>query len=101
MTINEVAKMYNVNIRNKEMKNKNKAKEIVEKILECPKCKNTMKWLDNTNVCICPTCTSSISNKKNKNDSKAIYNVYKILSEKNLKFLDNNYLQVAIESTEV
>ena len=38
MTIKEVAKMFNVNTeKSRAMKNKRKAKEIMEKILMCPK----------------------------------------------------------------
>ena len=101
MTIKELASMYNVNVKNKGMKNKNKAKEMIEKFLKCPKCKKTMTWIDGTNVCTCPICTYTVSKKVNKKEVQETYSVYKTISEKSRIFLENNYLQFAKESTEV
>ena len=98
MTIKEVAKMFNVNTeKSRAMKNKRKAKEIMEKILLCPKCKQPMNWVEGTNICACPTCTYTIGKKEN----KETYSVSKTLSDKSRRFLENNYSQFAKESTEV
>ena len=94
MTIKEVAKMFNVNT---EKSRAMKAKEIMEKILMCPKCKQPMNWVEGTNICACPTCTYTIGKKEN----KEIYSVSKTLSDKSRRFLENNYSQFAKESTEV
>ena len=67
MTIKEVAKMFNVNTeKSRAMKNKRAKKEIMEKILMCPKCKQPMNWVEGTNICACPTCTYTIGKKENK-----------------------------------
>lgn len=98
MTIKEVATMFNVNVeKSRAMKNKKKAKEIVGKILECPKCKQPMNWIEGTNICACPTCTYTIGKK----DNKETFSVSKTLSDKSRRFLENNYSQIAKESTEV
>ena len=40
------------------------AKEIMEKILMCPKCKQPMNWVEGTNICACSTCTYTIGKKE-------------------------------------
>lgn len=97
MNINEVATMFGIENRSKAMKNKEKAKEIIDKILKCPKCGKQMKWIEGTNVCVCSTCTYSIDEKENKKS----YSISKILQEKSRKFLENNIQYITVESAEV
>lgn len=97
MNINEVATMFGVGNRSKAMKNKEKAKEIIGKILRCPKCGNPMKWIEGTNVCVCSTCTYSVGKKEN----KKTYSVSKTLQEKSRRFLENNIQYITVESAEV
>lgn len=97
MNINEVATMFGIENRSKVMKNKEKAKEIIDKILKCPKCGKQMKWIGGTNVCVCSTCTYSIDEKENKKS----YSISKILQEKSRNFLENNIQYITVESAEV
>lgn len=87
MNIKEVAKMFGVTEKEKSMKNKDKAIEIMERTLACPKCKKTMRWVTGTNVAVCNTCTYVTGKEKN----KKILSVSKTLNERNRKFLENNY----------
>ena len=43
MNMKEITTLFGVEEKDKSMKNKTKAVEIMEKILACPKCKKTMK----------------------------------------------------------
>lgn len=97
MTITEFAKIYGSENVDKSMKNKNKAKEIAEKILTCPKCGKQMDWIKNTNICVCPTCVYTIG----KNENKKVYSITKTLPDRSYKFLENNYDSITKESTEV
>ncbi len=97
MNINEVATMFGVGNRSKAMKNKEMAKEIIGKILRCPKCGKHMKWIEGTNVCVCSTCTYSVD----KEENKKTYSVSKTLQEKSRKFLENNIQYIIVESAEV
>lgn len=101
MNIKEVATMFGVKEKNNAMRNKQKAKEIMGKILKCHKCGSQMNWIEGTNVCVCPTCTYSVK-KKGKNETKEVFSVSKTLQEKSRKFLENNYQYITEkESTEV
>lgn len=100
MNMNEVAKMFNVKEQNKAMKNKEKAKEIIGKILKCNKCGGQMNWIENTNVCVCPNCTYTVV-KKGKKDTTETCSVSRTLSDKSRKFLENNMKYITEESKEV
>ena len=76
-----------VNKKKSGMKNKKKATEIVNKITTCPKCKQPMKWIADTNICVCPTCTYVIGKDENKEE----YSFTKTLNDRNIKFLRDNY----------
>lgn len=103
MDIKEVSKLFGVKEHDKSMKNKTKAKEIIDKILKCNKCGSQMKWIENTNVCVCPNCTYTYGkkNKKDKKDTTKTLSISRTLSDKSRRFLENNYNVVAKESKEV
>jgi len=87
MTQKELAKMYGIKTRKVGLKNKEKAKEIVDKILKCHKCGKRMTWIKDTNQCVCQNCIYSIGKKEN----KQIMSISRSLNDKNLKFLESNY----------
>ena len=64
MNMKEITTLFGVEEKDKSMKNKTKAVEIMEKILACPKCKKTMKWIEGTNACVCHTCTFTVGKEK-------------------------------------
>lgn len=98
MNMKEVATLFGVKEKDKSMKNKKKAVEIMKKILTCPKCKETMTWIPGTNVCSCSSCTFSIGKEKN----KQICSVSKTLQKRSRKFLENNYQYMnEVENKEV
>lgn len=97
MNMKEIAALYGIKEVDKSMKNKTKAKDIVEKILKCPKCGKPMHWVKDTNVCVCQTCTYTVGKKEN----KKTYSITKPLSNRDYKFLVNNYDSINTESTEV
>lgn len=99
MNMKEIATLFGVEEKDKSMKNKTKAVEIMEKILACPRCKKTMKWIEGTNACVCHTCTFTVGKEKN----KRICSVSKTLQDRSRKFLENNYqyMTVGLESKEV
>lgn len=76
-----------VNKKNKAMRNKKKATEIVNKITTCPKCRQPMQWVRDTNICVCPTCTYVIG----KDEEKETFEFTKTLTDRNIKFLQENY----------
>lgn len=100
MNMKELASMFNVKEQDKSMKNKKKAKEIIGKILRCHKCGTQMRWIEDTNVCVCPNCTYTVEKKENGKSKKVTYSVTRTLSDKSRRFLENNtkYLE---ESKEV
>lgn len=87
MNMKEVAALFGVKEKDRSMKNKEKAVEIMEKILACPKCKKTMRWIEGTNACVCPTCTFTVGKEKN----KRICSVSKTFQDRSRRFLENNY----------
>lgn len=98
MNLNEVATLFNVKEKDKSMKNKKKAIEIISKTLTCPRCKKNMRWIEGTNVCVCDSCTITIG----KDKDKKTYSVSKILKNYYRRFLENNSKYIAdIESKEV
>lgn len=99
MNMKEIATLFGVKERNASMKNKKKAVEIMEKILQCPKCKKPMKWIEGTNVCVCQDCTYTVGKK----ESKETFSVSKEIQNRSRKFLENNYhyMESAKESKEV
>lgn len=98
MNMKEIATQFGVKEKDKSMKNKKKAVEIMGKILTCPKCKKTMKWIEGTNVCVCPSCTFTVGKEKNKKTCS----VSKTLQDRSRKFLENNYQYMTeTESKEV
>ena len=94
MTMKEIATLFGVKEKDASMKNKKKAIEIMEKILRCPKCKKSMKWIEGTNVCVCPSCTYSLG----KNEGKKTFSVSKTIQDRSCKFLENNYHYMPIET---
>ena len=52
MTFEEFKKQ-NYKEKDRTMKNKKKANEILDKILMCPRCKKRMRWIENTNIIVC------------------------------------------------
>ena len=90
MNMKEIPTLFGVEEKDKSMKNKTKAVEIMEKILRCPK---------GTNACVCHTCTFTVGKEKN----KRICSVSKTLQDRSRKFLENNYqyMTVGLESKEV
>lgn len=87
MDLKELAEMYNVKPRKVGLRDKKKATEICTKILKCHKCGKSMDWVENTNICVCPTCTYQIGKK----DNKQTFSVHKTISDKSKKFLSENY----------
>ena len=87
MNMKEIATLFGVKERNASMKNKKKAIEIMEKIIQCPKCKKPMKWVEGTNVCVCQDCTYTVGKK----ESKETFSVFKEIPNRSRKFLENNY----------
>lgn len=87
MNMKELASMFNIKEQDKSMKNKEKATEIIGKILRCHKCGSQMKWIEDTNVCVCPNCTYIVGKKEK--DPKT-YSVTRTLSDKSRRFLENN-----------
>lgn len=90
MTQKELAEMYGIKPHKTGLKDKKKAKDIVCKILKCHKCGGTMKWITDTNQCVCPTCSYSIV----ENENKQSLCVTKSISNKSRKFLEDNYSSV-------
>lgn len=90
MTQKELAKMYGIKERKVGIKDKAKAKEIVDKILKCHKCGSRMEWIIDTNQCVCPNCTYAVGKK----ESKQLLSISRTLNDKNIKFLENNYAAV-------
>lgn len=80
MTLEEFKKSHSKGEK-KALKNKEKAEKIIDSILLCPRCKKRMLWIPDTNICVCEDCTYG-------RDKRPIS---KILSEKSLKFLSNNF----------
>lgn len=99
MNMKEIAALFGVKEKDRSMKNKEKAVEIMEKILACPKCKKTMKWIEGTNACVCPTCTFTVGKEKN----KRICSVSKTFQDRSRRFLENNYQYMTgeVENKEV
>lgn len=79
MTLEEFKKLHNKGEK-KAIKDKQKAQKIIDEILGCPRCKKSMIWIPDTNICVCEDCTYGKEKKP----------ITKILSEKSLKFLSNN-----------
>ena len=90
MTQKELAEMYGIKQRKGGLKDKRKATDIVCKILKCHKCGGVMRWIEDTNQCVCEKCTYSIG----KNDDRHTLSVTKSISDKSRKFLEDNYASV-------
>ncbi len=86
MDFNEWKKSLGTTERN-GLKDKNKAKQIIEKILLCPRCKKTMTWVENTNIVVCPNCTYKVGSGENEH----VFNQTKTLNNDNVTFLRRNY----------
>lgn len=92
MTQKELAEMYGIKPHKGGLKDKRKATEIVKKILTCHKCGGTMRWIENTNQCVCDNCTYSVG----KSEKRHSLSVTKSISDKNRKFLEDNYSSVLL-----
>lgn len=90
MTFEEFKKQ-NYKEKDRTMKNKKKANEILDKILMCPRCKKRMRWIENTNIIVCDNCTYSTTHKEKDKEVKKDYSVSRTLNDKNKKFLEINY----------
>lgn len=96
MNMKEVAALFGVKEKSKAMNNKKKAVEIMGKMLICPNCKKPMRWIEGTNVCVCPDCTYTVG----KDSDKKTYSVSKTLQDRSRKFLENNYQYMIEENGE-
>lgn len=80
MNMTEFREKYATKKPNHLMKDKKKAIDIIQKILKCHKCGETMNWVEGTNICVCPKCVRANGD----------MSVFKVISDKSHNFLEYN-----------
>ena len=85
MTQKELADMFGVEKKKVGLKDKKKAAMICKKILRCYMCGKMTKWIEGTDICVCPNCIGS------ENSPSRRKHFYKKISKKSKKFLSENY----------